>query len=325
VLGLFASRSLHQEALPPSLFYILLMMAVGVIDALAGLLVSTAFVFSVLIGGHLNSVDSLLTVAGVSLLAFSPALIAGAFRPFRRLVWDFTSLWERITDYLLASILTGWVIQQIVIGLPGLSGLRLPITKDAHIIAIVAVGLVIARFAFEDLSMALFPQRLNALEPQYRERTLLQQFLAMALKVTIFSVIAERYIGISVQLFIGIALFTLPLAMGIFSDKFPKSVAVQKWMPTGIIEMLVMTLGGYFLAIAVQNRYPSAQNYVLICFVVLSIPGFVLKILALFGEDGARDWKITKFGTIAYRILGVIALGALLYIILSGLLLSNHV
>jgi hypothetical protein len=315
-LGIIASRSLHQEALPPSLFFILLMMAVGVMDALAGVFVSAAFVLSVLIGGHLNSVDSLLTVAGVSLLAFSPALLAGAFRPFRRPVWDFTSLWERITDYLLASILTGWVIQQIVLGLPGLSGLQLPITQHARVIALVAVGLVITRFAFEDISMQLFPQRLIKLEPNYRERTITQQLFATIFKVAIFSIVAGRYIGFTTELIIGILLFSLPLIMGIFEDKFPKSTAVQKWMPTGIIEMLVMTLGGYFLALAVQDRYPSARSYILVSFVLLSIPGFILKILALFGEEGAKDWKITKYGIIAYRVLGVVALGVLLYIIL---------
>jgi hypothetical protein len=147
-IGVLASRSLHQEALPPSLFYIILMMSLGVLDALAGLLVSLAFAFSILFGGHLNSFDSFLTVCGVALLAFSPAILAGAFRPFRRRVWDFTSLWERITDYLLASILTGLVIQQIVLGLPGLSRLQLPITQDASTIAFIAVGLVILRLTF---------------------------------------------------------------------------------------------------------------------------------------------------------------------------------
>jgi hypothetical protein len=143
------------------------------------------------------------------------------------------------------------------------------------------------------------------------------------MKVAIFSVVAERYVGISAELFIGISLFVLPLAMGIFKDKYPKSKSLQKWLPIGIIEMLVMTLGGYFLALSVQDRYPDARTYVLVSFVLLSVPGFLLKILNLFGEDGAEDWKITKFGVIAYRVLGVVALSVLLYIVLSGVLVSS--
>jgi hypothetical protein len=324
-VGIFASLSLQQAALPPSLGFILLMMLIGVSDALAGVLISLTFILAVLIGGHLTSLDSLLTVAGVCLLAFSPALIAGAFRPFRRAVWDFTSLWERITDYLLASILTGWVVQQIVLGLPGLSGLQLPIAKEARTIALFAVVLVLIRFSLEDLSIRLFPQRLMALEPQYRERTIAQQLFAAALKIAIFAVMAEKFIGFSAELLIGIALFCAPLLMGIFADRFPKSAALQKWMPTGIIEMLVMTIGGYFLAIAVKSRYPEARSYVLVSFVLLSLPGFILKILALFGKDSAEDWRITKFGKTTYRLLGVVALSILIYIILSGLLVSNLV
>ena len=324
-LGWVATRSLHQEALPPSLVFILLMMTIGVIDSFAGLLTAAAFIISVIATGHLTSLNAGLTVMGVSLLAFSPTLLAGAFRPFRRAVWDFTSLWERATDYLLASVLTGWVVQQIVLGLPGLAGLRLPLTIHAREIALWAVGLVILRFAAEDLSLKFFPQRLSDLEPEYRARTISQQVFATIFKVAIFGVIAGKFVGFSPELFIGIALFALPLGMGIFEDKFPKSAAIQKWMPTGIIEMLVMTLAGFLLAAAVQHRYPSARNYVLISFVVLSIPGFILKILALFGEDGAEDWKITKFGQKAYRVLGVLALGVLIWIILSGLLVSNNV
>jgi hypothetical protein len=113
--------------------------------------------------------------------------------------------------------------------------------------------------------------------------------------------------------------------MGIFEDKFPKSEKLEKWMPTGIIEMLVMTIIGYLLAIEVQSRYPNARTYVLVSFVILSLPGFVLKILGLFGKEGAKDWRITKYGKIAYRVFGVIALGVLIYIILSGLLISNKV
>lgn len=324
-LGIFSSLSLHQEALPPSLGLILSMMVVGILDAFAGLLASAAFAMSVLIGGHFTDLNSILTVTGVCLLAFSPALLAGAFRPFRRPVWDFTSLWERGTDYLVASVLTGWVVQQIVLGLPGLSGLQLPLTIHARTIAICASGLIVLRFALEDLSTKLFPHRLVTLEPEYRERSIAQQVFASVFKTLVFGVIAGKFIGISAELFIGVALFSLPLVMGIFEDRFPKSEKIERWMPTGIIEMLVMTICGYFLAIMVQSRYPSARTYVLVSFVILSLPGFVLKILALFGKEGVKDWRISKFGKITYRVFGVVALGVLIYIILSGLLISNNV
>jgi hypothetical protein len=243
----------------------------------------------------------------------------------RREVWDFTSLWERGTDYLLASILTGWVIQQIVLGLPGLSGLQLPIADHARTIAVVAVGLVILRFVLEDFALKLFPLRLTSLDPEYRERTIFQQILTTVFKVAIFGFVSGKFLGASVQLFIGIALFAIPLFMGIYEDKFPKSAAVKKWMPTGIIEMLFMTLTGVFLASLVQDRYPNGQKFILISFVILSMPGLILKLLALFGKDGPEDWKITHIGKIAYRVLGVVALALLIYIILSGLLLSNTV
>ncbi|MDP1851628.1 MAG: hypothetical protein Q8K48_04350 [Candidatus Planktophila sp.] len=324
-LGIFSSLSLQQDALPPSLGLILMMMIVGTLDALAGLLASTTFALSVLMGGHYTDLNSVLTVAGVCLLAFSPALLAGAFRPFRRTVWDFTSLWERGTDYVVASVLTGWVVQQIVLGLPGLAGLQLPLTIHARTLALFAAGLVIVRFALEDLSTTLFPLRLIALQPSYRERTIAQQGFAAMFKVIVFGVVAGKFIGISIALVIGVILFSLPLLMGIFEDRFPKSEKIERWMPTGIIEMLVMTISGYFIAIAIQDRYPNARTYVLTSFVILSLPGFTLKILALFGKEGAKDWRITRIGKLTYRVVGVMALSILIYIVMSGLLISNTV
>jgi hypothetical protein len=210
-------------------------------------------------------------------------------------------------------------------GLPGLAGIKLPITDSAHAIAFFAAGLVILRFAFEDFSLRIFHQRLSKLEPAYRERTITQQLIATAIKVAIFGVMAAQFIGVSIQLFIGIVLFALPLLMGIFEDKFPKAPWVKKWMPTGIIEMLVMTVGGYFLAMAVSDQYPDARSYVLASFIILSIPGLLLSILTLFGADSVEDWRVTRSGRLIYRTVGVIALSALIYIILSGLLISNHV
>jgi len=324
-VGWYATRAFHQQALPPTVFSILLMMLIGVMDALAGLVTSILFIAFVAASGNLNSISSMLTVSGVCLLAFSPALLAGAFRPIRRVVWNFSSLWERASDYLLAGVLTGWVVEQIVLGLPGLSGLQLPLTAHAREIAYWATGLILIRFAAEDIALRLFPRKLTVLEPHYKSRTRIQQLFSTIFKVALFAIIASRYIGISPELLLGSTLFAIPLVMGIFVDRFPKSASLQRWMPTGMIEMLFMTFVGYFLAVLVQDRYPSARTYVLFSFVILSIPGFVLKILALFGSDGAEDWKVTRVGVVAYRILGVMVFVSLIYIIFSGLLISNNV
>jgi len=324
-LGWWGATSHQRQALPPTYALILAMMLVGVLDSLAGVVAALTFGLSIAIDGNINSLDSALTIMGVSLLVFSPALLAGAFRPFRRSVWNFSSLWERCTDYLLASILTGWVVQQLVLGLPGLAGLQLPTTIHARQIAIYAAALIVLRFAAEDLALLLFPKRLNDLEPEYRARSIFQQMLSTAFKVAIFGIIAGKFIGISAQLFIGIGLFALPLLMGIFVDKFPKSAALQRWMPTGIIEMLTMTVVGFFLAGLIQHRYPDARTYVLISFILLSIPGLVLKLLTLFGIDGDDTWKVSRYGSIVYRTLGIVALGILIYIIFSGILISNNV
>ena len=215
-------------------------------------------------------------------------------------------------------------VKQIILGLSGLSGLQLPITAHAHTLGVIAGVLVIIRYGLEDFSSYLFPGHMSAIEPTYREQSLRQYSVRIVVQIAVFLLVAEPFLGPSPSLWIGLAIFTIPLILSLFNERLPKSQAISRWIPKGIIEMIMMTLAGFLIA-RVLNWYPqSATGYVLTAFVLLGIPGFILKMLPLFSADPSDEWKESPMGKITYRLGGVVALFLLGYIVTTGIILSNN-
>ena len=324
VVGFFAAKSVHFQAMPPSYAFVVTLLVIGIFDSLAGVLAVLSFGALSIVTGHVTNSSEFLTLMGISLIGFSPVLLASVFRPLRRTTDNFASFWERTADYLVASLLTGWVVKQIILGLSGLSGLQLPITAHAHALGVIAGVLVIVRYGLEDFSSYLFPGHMSAIEPTYRDQSLKQYGVRIVVQIAVFLLVAEPFLGPSPSLWIGLAIFTVPLILSLFNERLPKSQAISRWIPKGIIEMITMTLAGFLIA-RVLNWYPqSATGYVLTAFVLLGIPGFILKMLPLFAAEPSDAWKESPIGKVTYRLGGVVALVMLGYIVTTGIILSNN-
>lgn len=324
LLGFAASASVHHQALPPTIPLLITAIFLGILDAFAGAFAFLTFVVTVAIAGNITSLDRVLTLIGVSLIGISPILLASEFRPLRRRVSGMNSFWERASDYVLASILTGWVVEKMVEGLPGLSGLALPIAAHGREIGAWAAVFILARFAGEDLALYLYPSRLSLLTPHFKERSHLQEFATIAVKIGLFALVAGQFIGVNPQLWIGSAMFGLPLALEQIEHRFPKNGFVTRWMPKGAIEIILMTSLGTIFAIYLQSHIHDARTFVISGFVLLGIPGLILSLINLFGEeaDSLSSWKESKPGSIFYRIGGVIVLSGLVYVVLDGNILN---
>ena len=324
LLGLVSAKSVSFQALPPSFILMLSFLVVGMFDSFAGVIAVSTFGLLALFTGHVTSLSEFLTLMGIALIGFSPILLASVFRPLRRSTTDFATYWERVTDYLVAALLTGWVVKQIILGLAGLSGLQLPITAHAHTLGIIAGFLVVIRYGFEDLTSYLYPARMLEIEPEYKEQTRNQYFMRIVMQILVFLLVAEPFLGNSASLWIGLSIFTIPLLLSIYEARLPKSSRIARWTPKGVIEMITMTTAGYLIA-RVLNWYPeSATGYVLTAFIFLGIPGFILKIVPLFAAESESKWRESRRGAFFYRALGSIAFALLAYIIFTGILLSNN-
>jgi hypothetical protein len=175
-LGVYALIDSDRQALPPATWIVIAIALLGTIDAAAGLIASSIFVLGVTFSGNIFSREEVLTVAGLSIIFFAPALLARAIRPIRRLISEVDDRWERITDYALVGLLSFWSLEKIVGALNGLSGLKLPISADAKQIAFIVAIAITIRVMMEDLAtkIHLLSSRLSRLSSRHSSLLLLQ-------------------------------------------------------------------------------------------------------------------------------------------------------
>lgn len=307
LFGFMAVESTNGQAMPPALWIILGIIAIATLDAFAGLAAGAIFALGVTFSGNIFSRDELLTVAGLFIIFYAPALLTSAIRPLRRLVSNRDDSWERATDYALATLLSGWTIFKLVGGLNALAGVQLAITFQAKEIAYWTAIFVLVRMILEDFATYAYPQRLREVATPFRETSTIQKIIALELKIFIFVELAMPFVGYNIKLLLGTIIFALPTILGFVLDgKLPKFVFLNRILPAGAFKIVAMVFIGTITAGWIQGSFSNPQTFLAWSFVVLAIPGLILSMLGKMSKEPARDWKEPPFGNTLYRILGVI-------------------
>ena len=304
ILGIVAALNTGGQSLPPAWGIIALIMAVAIFDAFAGFVAGFVFFLSALLTGNITNRPELLTSIGVMVLFFAPALLASAFRPFRRLVRTQDDMWERITDYALGTLLTFWVITKMVAAMNGLARLELPITDYGTELAWIAAGLLIIRVAFEDIAVEHYPMRLRALHVEIRKPSQTQKIRSLVFKIFVFFIMAAPFVGSLLNLVLGTILFAIPQITSLsLEDNLPKK---KLYLPKGVFKTVVMI---FVMAVAgnlIEGAFSSPAAFLQWSFVVMALPGFILHYLDAITDAPETDWKTTENGRKIYRIGGVV-------------------
>jgi hypothetical protein len=304
ILGIVAALNTGGQSLPPAWGIVALIMAVAIFDAFAGFVAGFVFFLSALLTGNITNRPELLTSIGVMVLFFAPALLASAFRPFRRLVRTQDDMWERITDYALGTLLTFWVITKMVAAMNGLARLELPITDYGTELAWIAAGLLIIRVAFEDIAVEHYPMRLRALHVEIRKPSQTQKIRSLVFKIFVFFIMAAPFVGSLLNLVLGTILFAIPQITSLsLEDNLPKK---KLYLPKGVFKTVVMI---FVMAVAgnlIESAFSSPAAFLQWSFVVMALPGFILHYLDAITDAPETDWKTTENGRKIYRIGGVV-------------------
>ena len=304
VLGVVATVNTGAQALPPVWGVVAAIMAIAIYDAFAGFIAGFVFFMAALFTGHITNRPELLTAIGVMVLFFAPALLASAFRPFRRLVRTQDDLWERITDYALGTLLTFWVITKMVAAMNGLARLELPITEYGTELALIAAILLIARVALEDIAVEHYPMRLRALHVEIGKPTQQQKIRAVAIKVFIFFIMAAPFVGSMLNLVLGTVLFAIPQITALsLEDNLPKK---KFYLPKGVFKTVVMIFVMALLSNMIEGAFSSPQAFLKWSFVVMALPGFFLHYLDAITDAPETGWKSTDNGRKIYRFGGIV-------------------
>ena len=304
ILGIIASVNTGAQALPPVWIIVGAIMAVAIFDAFAGFVAGFVFFMLALVTGNITNRPELLTTIGVMVLFFAPALLASAFRPFRRLVRDRDDLWERMTDYALGTLLTFWVITKMVAAMNGLARLELPITEYGTELAFFAAALLLVRVALEDIAVEHYPMRLRSLHVEIKTPSQRQKIQSLAFKIFVFFIMAAPFVGSTLNLILGTLLFAIPQITSLsLEDSLPKK---KLYLPKGVFKTVVMIFVMALASNAIEGAFSSPEAFLKWSFVVMALPGFILHYLDAITDTPESDWKSTENGRKIYRIGGVV-------------------
>lgn len=315
-LGVLAAIDTSGQALPPSLWIVMAIIALANLDALAGFASGLVFTLGVLVAGNLSSRDEILTVAGLYIIFYAPALLASAIRPLRRLASDRDDSWERVTDYALGLLLSGWTMSKLIGGLNALAGVQLLITFHAKEIAWWTAVFVLVRMVLEDYASYNYPERISAVSGEFRKQDTVHKVISLELKIFIFVELAMPFVGFNIKLLLGTILMAAPTIIGLtIGHKLPKTSILYRLMPTGAFKIVAMVFIGTFAAAVIQGLFSSPRTFLAWSFVALAIPGLILSILGKMVKEPANDWKKSPLGNTAYRVLGIIVFLLLIQIV----------
>ncbi len=304
ILGVVAAVNTGGQALPPTWGIVAAIMAVAIYDAFAGFIAGFVFFLAALLTGNITNRPEFLTAIGVMVLFFAPALLASAFRPFRRLIRTQDDMWERITDYALGTLLTFWVITKMVAAMNGLARLELPITNYGTELALMSAALLIIRVALEDIAVEHYPMRLRALHVEIKKPSHNQKIRSLVFKIFVFFIMAAPFVGSMLNLVLGTLLFAIPQITSLsLEDNLPKK---KLYLPKGVFKTVVMIFVMALVSNMIEGAFSSPEAFLKWSFVVMALPGFFLHYLDAITDAPESNWKITENGRKIYRIGGVI-------------------
>ncbi|HEX8158436.1 MAG TPA: hypothetical protein VF526_13715 [Solirubrobacteraceae bacterium] len=317
-LGVLAVRNTGGEALPPAALLTVAIAVLGVLDAAAGLVAVLTFTIGVVALGGVQSSAEVRLMLTLGSLWFVVPLLAGAARPLRRPpARSLEQSWDRAADFVIASLIGAWAVHNIILALPGLAGMQLEIAEHATTTAFCVLAALVVRLGLETIASYLYPRRLDMTEADnVPQPGVLQRLGASALRTALFIFFAYIVIGKSWQLYVGAALFVAPQILAVYEDRFPNSPGLYRALPKGLVRLVLMlfvTTAVGALLLHLLNEHSS--TFLADTFVLLSLPGFLLSLLSLFGREGqqpAIGWG-KRIAGIAVLVAGILlVLGLLL-------------
>ena len=324
VLGYLAERDIvgYGYITTPSLTISLALIILGCIDAGSAFIAAIVFGFLCYTSGLMLTPFDLRTYLGLSLLWFTPALMANATRSLRKSRRD-SGLWDRTADVVIGSLLTGWAVKGIIGGLNGLAHLTLPLSAHADLCGAVAGGVILLRYLLEEIASYSHEGYLAYVSPKHlHEQDSFFRLLSWFIRGFLFLFLSVSFFGLSWQLWVALGLFVVPLLVGVVKSNFPNVPILYQLIPAGIPSIIFMSLLGKFYSGWVDALEISAEDKARTIFLIMSIPGFIFMILKAFGRKprkGDVRWYMRPQFNYFYKLMGpiflIIAMGMTLGVV----------
>jgi len=313
ILGIYSTIQVGNMALPPAYSLVVLIVILGILDGAAGAIAWIIITITALVTGHVTTFDDLRTLAGLSALFTSMVYLIG-MRPIKREI-DRSSKYyfDRTLDYLMPALIVSIASSTLLEAINGLSGLELFTADNASHIKFVAIGALWIRLAMEDLTTRFFPKRCEKVRPKSTiEQKMIFQWGAIFAYEVMFVLISGPFFGLSIALFLIMAMETIPWMLSFIQDRFPNSKLFYKWYPgpTSIYMLALLTVFNIILSAWLINE---SSDYQQICsaFVLMLIPYTLAEIPGLFGREGENlpdSWTNRAVETMVWIFFALVAL-----------------
>jgi hypothetical protein len=319
MLGLISLLQTGFQAIPASTPLLLAIMALGILDSMAGLLAWTVIVLGALFTGHIREIPDIRTAVGVALISITLSMLANYIRPLRRPKGTgWVHVFDRVTDYTIPPIVIAFGAAGMAKALNGLSGLEIISPDEILAIQVVAGGAVLARLALEDLAIHLYPQRCAAVViPDAPSPSTPWRLAAIVGRTIITIVILSAFMGMTWFTFVLALLLAVPLVLRIWVHRIPNFTWLHRWTPRGLVKLTVVTVAGIYLATWIFSS-PGTASLLPAAMGILLIPTALLSIVDTFARSGG-EW-----GGVWPKRLAGIALWALCAGVITGLIVIGH-
>lgn len=318
VLGLASAVAGGGIAQPPVLGILIALIVIGVLDALAGLIGALAFSVTVILMGGVIDVSSVRTLMGVGLLIIGPSLIATSFREIRRAApLDFAQWWERGADIIIVPLLGAFTTYNVANSMPPLGGSLFPVAESSGLLALIVAGLLIIKVLLEEAAARWFPERFATVVGDVDVPGTTQRVLSAMLKLAVFLFISAAFVGTSWQLWVGGAIWFIPVVLAFVSSRVPNSSRLWQILPQSLPLLAFNLFVFLIVAAAAGAALGDTPDFALTSFVLMLIPGVILGLLFMVGRepaDGDVRWYLRPSMTTVYRVGGVLVLIAAIWL-----------
>ena len=317
--GIGSAMSTDFNAVMPSLAWLILIVVIGTFDALAGFMAASTFGLLIVLGGGINSADSIRGLLGIWVFSFAVPMLASASRPFRRKdAVGLAGIWDRTADFVMIVLFGAWAAGSMFGSLPGLTGFRPSYADDVSRIQIIVLVVLILRYLLENSAVVLTPGRMLELsDTKLPDPSNAQVVISSLFRTASFTFVAVVFIGNNWALWTGAALYLLPKLVATVDDSFPNSEALHRYLPRGILKVTFMMLVARWWGQLLTSNIEDAEKMLTFGFVFLGMPGFITTVLGWFGRSSSQPWKQNWFTRIGGLILLVIG-----FLIVRGVLLG---
>ncbi len=304
-VGFAAARSVDGLAVPPAFGFIVAIVVVSFIDALAGAFGWLAFTLIVAASGGLRSWFDLRTVLGLAVLFVALPLIAASFRPLVRGIAGSTdSIATRLFDFLAAPLFLSYAAASAYKALNGLSGLDVVATTEASSLRWLCLALVFGRMLAEEATVRWFPARRAAAALSVGHAQLrVVSYVNIALLLGVYALTAGPYMGTGARTWLIMGLMCVVPLLKTRKERLPNARFIHRWLPRGILRSVVM-----LYVMAYYGRWlldvTGADTKQIVPLMLL--PGIVIGVSDCFGRTGG-GWPESRWKNAAGAVLWVVS------------------